>query len=366
MSNPNASLQIRSSDPLLSVVLPVYNEADVLHTLAGQIERVVEPLGIRYELVFVDDGSSDGSDEILDEMAADRPHVRVLHLSRNFGHQPALQAGLAHARGDAVIVMDSDMQDDPAAIPKFLRRWQEGFDVVFAIRTNRKESPIKRVLFYVFYRVLNAISRTPMPKDAGNFGLIDGAVARNIAILSECVGFFPGLRSWVGFRQIGIPVERHARHDDRSRVSLTGLFRLAKTAIFSFSTLPLSVFYLFGLASILVCAAACSFTLYHKLFTHEAVPGWTSMVVIASFFGAVNAMGIGVLGEYVIRIYDQVRKRPLFLVARKVNFQRWDNDRNEIDSWFDLPAATQESKSASLGAQPAAGEAVAVSRMQGH
>lgn len=366
MSNGNASLQIRSSDPLLSVVLPVYNEAGVLHALAGQIERVVAPLGIRYELIFVDDGSADGSDEILDEIAAERPTVRVLHLSRNFGHQPALQAGLAHTRGDVVVVMDSDMQDDPAVIPEFLRQWQEGFDVVYAVRTNRKENLIKRSLFFGFYRILNAISRTPMPKDAGNFGLVDGAVARNISNLAECDRFFPGLRSWVGYRQIGIPVERHARHDDRPRVSLLQLFRLAKTAIFSFSALPLSVFYLFGLASLLLCAVACSFTLYHKFFTQQAVPGWTSMVVIASFFGAINALGIGVLGEYVIRIYDQVRQRPLFLVARKVNFQQWDSDRVTTDSWNDVPPAVPESESVLLGNGSTEDPAVARSRVGSH
>ena len=356
MRNSTSEIQVRRDDPLLSIVLPVYNEAGVLQKLVESIERVVESLGVRYEVIFVNDGSADGSDDMLDAFAAEDPHVRVLHLSRNFGHQPALQAGLAHAGGDAVVIMDSDMQDDPAAIAEFLRYWRDGFDVVFAVRTDRKENPIKRMLFFSFYRVLNVISRTPMPMDAGNFGLVDGDVARNIARLAESDRFFPGLRSWVGYRQVGIPVERHARHDDKPRVSMVQLFRLAKTAIFSFSALPLSVFYLIGLASLLVCAAACSFTLYHKLFTNDAVPGWTSMVVTASFFGAVNALGIGVLGEYVIRIYDQVRQRPLFLVARRVNFGNSDERHMQHDSWSELSGGVSGSARESVRDRSEVGE----------
>lgn len=304
---------------LVSVVLPVYNEAEVLRRLHKLVAAALDAAGCRREIIYVNDGSTDGSGQILDELAADDESVKVLHFSRNFGHQPAVQAGIAHARGDCAIVMDSDLQDDPAGIADFLDRWQAGYDVVYAIRVGRKENAVKRFLFHAFYRVLNFVSRVPMPEDAGNFGLMDAGVAREVASLIERDRYFAGLRSWVGHRQTGVPVERGERHDGRPRVSLLGLFRLAKSAIISFSTVPLSLFYFIAALSMAVCAALVLFTLYHKLFTGRAIPGWTSITITASFFGALNALGIGILGEYVVRIYDQVRGRPLYVIARRVN-----------------------------------------------
>ncbi len=188
--------------------------------------------------------------------------MRVLHLSRNFGHQAAVQAGLAHAEGDAVVVMDADMQDDPASIGRFLQKWREGYDVVYAVRVGRKESAAKRFLFFAFYRLLNLIVRVPMPADAGNFGLIDRRVADEIVRLLDRDRYYAGLRSWVGFRQVGIEVERGPRYDGRPRVSMLGLWRLAKSAIFSFSSFPLTFFYLVGSLSMLVFLGLAGFTLY--------------------------------------------------------------------------------------------------------
>lgn len=306
----------RSQDALISIVLPVFNEVAILERLQAEVESSIRETGCRYEIIYVNDGSSDGSAKLLDEIAARNPCVRVLHFSRNFGHQAAVQAGLEHARGDAVIIMDSDMQDHPAAFSEFLRQWRLGNDVVYAVRVARKESAFKRALFLSFYRILNCISRTPIPMDAGNFGLVDGRVAREIASVIDRDRFYPGLRSWVGFRQIGVPVVRGRRHDDNPRVSLKGLFRLAKTAIFSFSAFPLTMFYGIAAASLLACLGLSTFSLYHKLITGDAIPGWTSTTIVVSLFGAMNALGIGVLGEYAIRIFDQVRARPNYIVAR--------------------------------------------------
>jgi polyisoprenyl-phosphate glycosyltransferase len=306
--------------PLISVVMPLYNEAAALRQLTHLVEEALGDCDCRYEIVYVNDGSQDESGELLDELARENPKIRAVHFSRNFGHQAAVQAGLMYAAGDAIVVMDSDLQDDPAAIPRFLERWREGYDVVYAVRFNRKENTLKRGLFYAFYRVLNAISETPIPNDAGNFGLIDRRVAEHVVRMYDRDRFYPGLRRWVGFRQIGVPVERLARHDDRPRVTLRQLGRLAKSAVFSFSSFPLTMFYAIAALSLLACAALCGFTLYHKLFTGLAIPGWTSITIAASFFGALNALGIGILGEYVIRIYDQVRARPMFIVEREVNF----------------------------------------------
>jgi len=303
------------------VVLPLYNEERVLRTLERSVTEVIRDCGCRPEIIFVNDGSRDGSPEILDELAAAHSHVRVLHLSRNFGHQAALQAGLEHAFGDAIVVMDADLQDDPAGIPRLLQRWQEGYEIVYAIRYGRKEGLLKRCLFFAFYRLLGRVSRITMPADAGNFGLVDRRVACEIAQLMDRDRYYAGLRSWVGFKQVGVPVERGPRYDERPRVSMRGLLRLAKSAIFSFSALPLMLFYGIGAMSMAVFVGLCGFCLYHKLLTGQAIPGWASVMMTASFIGALNAVGIATLGEYVTRIYDQVRGRPMYLVARKVNFR---------------------------------------------
>jgi dolichol-phosphate mannosyltransferase len=309
-----------AKDALVSVVLPVYNEANVLRTLCQRVASAIAPACPRFEIIFVNDGSQDGSARILDELAAQDNHVRVVHFSRNFGHQAAVQAGLAHARGDVVVLMDSDLQDSPEALPRFLAEWEAGYDVVYAVRTDRPENPIKRFLFAAFYRLLGAISSTRMPPDAGNFGLIDRRVACEIVALAERDRYFPGLRSWVGFQQKGIKVRRSERYDNVPRVSLLGLWRLAKGAIFSFSTVPLQVFYLIGWSAMALFLGLGAYSLGAKLFTDLAIPGWTSNVLVASFFGAVNALGISILGEYVVRVYDQVRGRPMFVIDRRVNF----------------------------------------------
>ncbi len=309
----------RPCESLISVVLPVYNEELILPFLAAQLMRLLQSREYDYEIIFVNDGSRDQSGRVLDELAASSRRIRVLHLSRNFGHQAAIHAGLAHARGDAVVIMDSDLQDDPEAIGGMIERWREGHDVVYALRRNRKEGKIKKLLFKAFHRMLSGVASISIPADAGNFGLIDRRVANLILAMDERDRYFPGLRSWVGLNQIGIEVERNARYDRQPRVSLWGLFRLAKTAIFSFSALPLTVFHVIGLAAAAIFMGLSAFSLYCKFFTDLAIPGWTSYMLVGSFFGAINAMGIAILGEYVIRIYDQVRARPRYLVDRMVN-----------------------------------------------
>lgn len=308
-----------TTEEFVSVVLPVFNEVAVLDRLLAEVVAALRETLLEYEIVFVNDGSTDGSAEALDRLAAQNSRVRVIHFSRNFGHQPAVQAGLLAARGSAVVVIDSDLQDDPRAIISFIEKWRDGYDVVFAVRTNRKENPVKRSLFYAFYRLLERISEPHIPVDAGNFGLIDRRVCDELVALPEFSRFYPGLLHWVGFRQTGVPVERGARHDDQPRVSFWGLVRLAKTAIFSFSTVPLTLFYMVAALSCLVCLGLTGFTLYHRLWTGYATPGWASGLITASFFGMLNALGIAVLGEYVVRIFDQVRARPQFIVERTQN-----------------------------------------------
>ncbi len=316
----NPAARPPGSDALISVVLPVFNEAGVLAELCLRLRTALRACRTTYEIIFVDDGSSDGSAAVLDNLTTLNPHVRVVHLSRNFGHQAAIQAGLAHARGDAVVLMDSDLQDAPESISKLLAGWQAGYDVVYAVRAHRREALWKRCLFAGFHRLLRSVSATNIPVDAGNFSLLDARVVREIAALGERDRYLPGLRSWVGFKQLGVPVERGPRYDHRPRVSLWGLVRLAKTAIFSFSSLPLRMFSWLGYCALALFLGVSVYSVYCKFFTALAVPGWTSQLVTMSFFAALNALGISMLGEYVVRIYDQVRARPQYLVDRKVNF----------------------------------------------
>ena len=330
--NQNLSPRPLVAETLLSVVLPVYNEVKVLRELLGQVRQAISACGVRSEIIFVDDGSTDGSARLLDKLAQKYPEVRVIHFSRNFGHQAAVQAGLRHARGHAVVLMDSDMQDSPDAIGRFLQKWRAGYDVVYAVRVKRKESAPKRLLFATFHQLMAAVATTPIPAEAGNFSLIDARAVRQIVDLSERDRYLPGLRSWIGFRQTGIEVERNARYDAQPRVSLRGLWRLAKTAIFSFSTLPLTIFYLIGYSALAVFLGLGAFSLYCRLFTALAIPGWTSYILSASFFGALNALGISMLGEYVIRIYDQVRARPLYLIDRMVGGGKSDADRADAEA----------------------------------
>ena len=291
-----------------------------LTALVVSILAAVETLRCRRELIFVNDGSSDDSAFALDALAGRYPGLRVLHLSRNFGHQASIHAGLSHARGDAVVVMDADLQDDPHAIGAFFAKWRDGFDIVYGIRTLRKEGVLKRALFASFYRVFHLVSRVPMPLDAGSFSLIDRRVVRQLLLFGERDRYYAGLRSWLGYRQCGIALERGARYDRHPRVRMYDLWRLAKSAIVSFSYLPLTIFYGIAVLAAVLFVALGAFTVYHKLVTGLAVLGWTSTVMTACFFGALNALGIAILGEYILRIYDQVRARPLFIVERSVNF----------------------------------------------
>ena len=315
-SYPVSNSQQRTPFPLISLVLPVFNEAAILETLQDRIDTGLAKAGCRWEVIYVNDGSTDQSGEILSRLAKERPQIRCVHLSRNFGHQSAIHAGLAHAKGDATIIMDSDLQDDPTRLGEFIEAWRNGADVVYAIREKRKEAWWKNILFLSFYRLLNRISDIPIPADAGAFGLIDQCVVHQILQLREVDRFYPGLRSWVGFRQQGIVVERCARHDDKPRVSLRQLFKLAQSAIFGFSRFPLFIFYALSIASLTVSASCLTYALFSKWFTGLAIPGWASTTTLASFFGGLNALGIAVLGEYVIRIHQQVLGRPSYIVEK--------------------------------------------------
>jgi len=304
---------------VISVVAPFYNEVKNIQTFVEELENEFEKIGFadKHELILVNDGSTDGSDRELERIITEHPgKIKVIHLSRNFGHASAVYAGLEHASGEVIILMDSDMQDDPGFFYLFLQKWREGYDVVYSKRSSRRESPPLRFLFWLFYRILFLMSDTYIPPDAGNFALMDKRVVNILLSLPEKNIYVPGLRAWIGFNQIGVPVPRRIRYDDLPRTNLKGKWNLAINAIFSFSYLPLIIFRVLGILALMVSLLLASFTLYHKFISGLAVKAWASNLITITFFGGLNLFGIGIIGEYISRIYNEVRARPRYIIDR--------------------------------------------------
>jgi dolichol-phosphate mannosyltransferase len=301
----------------LSVVLPVHNEADTLDEFFTELMSTVAPLDLEIEAVFVNDGSTDGSlaeMRRLKEAASARGEIVILDLARNFGHQAAVTAGVEQATGDAILVMDTDLQDDPAAIPEMVDRWRAGAEVVFAVRTSREEPAPLRALFHLYYRLFARITPIEIPHAAGNFGLIDRRVADEMRRLPEHNRYFPGLRAWVGFRQDGVDSPRRARSSGRSRVGFLGLTELALNGLFGFSALPLRLAFAAAILLALAGAAGIAIIFYIKLFTDLAVPMWSSIMTLVIFTASAQFFLIGLLGEYVARIYTEVKNRPHYII----------------------------------------------------
>ena len=307
------------SDTLISVVAPVFNEGSAIDTFVEEIIATTEKLNFpgRFEIVLVNDGSSDGSDAALDGWTEREPDlVRVVHLARNFGHDAAVSAGLQHAHGDAVILLDSDMQDDPAAFGPFIERWLEGYDVVYATRVRRKENPILRFFFWAFYRLLGLMANFRLPMHAGNFSMMDRQVVKHLLSMGERNRYLPGLRAWVGFHQIGVPVERRARHDKKARVGFRAKWTLAMNAFFSFSYAPIFAFRGFGMIAILLSIFLFLIALIAGIAQGTVWANLSAPLIWIAFFAGINLFGISVVGEYVARIYDEVKNRPRYIVDR--------------------------------------------------
>lgn len=309
--------------PALTVVLPVYNERENLDALVARLLPVATgAVGDAVEIIFVDDGSSDGSGQMLDALHARDPRLKAIHFSRNFGHQAALQAGLDAASGAAVVLMDADLQDPPEVVAALVGKWREGFDVVYAVRTRRKESIAMRVAYNLFYRTLHALAEIEIPLDAGDFCLMDRKVVDTIVALPERNRFLRGLRSWVGFTHVALPYERDARHAGAPKYTFTKLVKLALSGYVGFSKTPLTLATWLGFLAALGGFALAAWSFGHKVFPMVTPPpkGWTSLMATVMFMGGVQLFMLGVLGEYLGRIYDEVRQRPLYVVGRRVGF----------------------------------------------
>jgi polyisoprenyl-phosphate glycosyltransferase len=298
----------------ISVVIPLYNEEQNVGELHRRLTAVLEPLGLSYELVFVNDGSHDATAGLIEDLQRRDEHLVAVHLSRNFGHQPAVSAGIDHARGRAVIVMDGDLQDPPEVLPAFIAKWQEGHDVVYAIRQRRKEGLVKRAGYYGFYRLLKAISDLDIPLDSGDFCLMDRRVVDVLRHMPERMRFVRGLRSFVGFRQVGLAYERAAREAGTPKYNFRALVGLAVDGLVSFSSYPLRLVTRIGVATILLSLILLCWVVGDTLFSQGGPRGWASTIVVVLFMSSVQLLSLGIIGEYIRLIFLEVKQRPTYIV----------------------------------------------------
>jgi len=301
--------------PDYSIVIPVYNEAEVLLVLYERLTEVMIGIGAPYEIILVNDGSMDASLMLMREVHAKDAHVKFVSLSRNFGHQVAITAGLDHSSGKAVVVMDADLQDPPEVIPELIAKWREGFEVVVAVREGRRgETAFKRGTAALFYRLLRQLTSTEIYLDAADFRLMSRKAVNALNTLRERHRFMRGLASWVGFRQTIVTFTRDVRHAGETKYPLRKMLRFALDGITSFSFFPLQLATYLGFGVSFISLVYVVYAIGLKLFTDELVPGWASVIVAILFVGGVQLITVGIIGEYVGRIYEEVKQRPLYFV----------------------------------------------------
>lgn len=314
----NASMQLHfkpAAQPLLSVVVPVYNERAVLPLLHARLTAVLSGLPLRYEIVLVDDGSRDGSDIDMADLAARVPHVRAVRLSRNFGKEAALTAGIAHAKGDAVVVLDADLQDPPELIPQMIEAWQAGADVVaMRRRTRAGETAAKRLSAHLFYRLLNRVSAVDIPEDTGDFRLMSRKAVDALAQLPERNRYMKGLFAWIGLPTTVLLYDRAPRAAGQTKWDYPGLLRLAFEGITSFSVAPLRIAMVLGLLTALTGVLFGGWIIAKTLVLGEVVQGYPSLIAVMTLLGGVQLVSVGLLGEYVGKTYFEAKQRPLYLI----------------------------------------------------
>jgi len=303
-----------------SLVLPIYNEEENIASLVTRLKAVMDKLR-DYEIIFVNDGSTDRSQALLESYARKNKNLRVLNFSRNFGHQAAVTAGLDHSHGEMVAILDADLQDPPEVLPEFFAKLSEGYDVVYAIRRQRKESLVKKAMYFLFYRILRLVANIKIPLDSGDFCVMKRRIVLQLGELPERNRFIRGLRSWVGFHQTGIEYERQSREKGESKYTLTKMFKLAFDGIFSFSYFPLQLLTWSGFLFLVLAMLGIFLTLYAKLFTDIFIPrGFPTTIIVILFIGGMNMFSLGLIGEYIGRIYDEVKQRKIYVIESKVGF----------------------------------------------
>jgi dolichol-phosphate mannosyltransferase len=301
-----------------SIVLPIYNEEETLNELFRRIDKVMDGLGEAYEIVCVDDGSIDRSFMMLEEKAERDRHYKIVKLSRNFGHQITITAGLDIAKGDAVIIMDADLQDPPEFMPELISKWKEGYDIVYAVRRKRTGNFFRNIAIKAAYRFINKITRIKIPVDTGDFRLLSRRVVNVLKDVRERTRYMRGLSYWVGFNQIGIEYKREKRFAGETKYPLCKLIKLALDGITSFSYFPLQLAIYFGFAVSALSLVMIAYLIVRK-FMGLQIQGWVSVMVSIFFLGGVQLFTLGVFGEYIGRIYEEVKQRPMYLIDKKIN-----------------------------------------------
>ena len=303
----------------LSVVAPLYDEEQTASAFHARVAAALA--GLDFELVLVNDGSRDRTPEILDELAATDPRVRVVHLSRNFGHQAALTAGLEHARGDVVVMLDADLQDPPELIPTMLERWSEGSDVVYAVREARAgETRFKLLTAHLFYRVFSQMASVPLAADSGDFRLMDRRALDALLSMAERSRFLRGMTVWVGFTQTAVTYKRDARHEGETKYTLRRMIKFSLDALVSFSNAPLQWATILGFLLAGLALLGIPLTVVAR-YTDQFVPGVPSTIVVLLLLGGIQLITVGIIGEYVARIYEEVKRRPLYVVRERRNME---------------------------------------------
>ena len=306
-----------SKPPVFSIVAPAYNEAETLPEFIARTSAVMKKLGESWELIIVDDGSMDRTPEIVQQHAAKDKHVKPLLFARNFGHQIAVTAGMDHALGQAVILIDGDLQDPPEVIPELIANWRDGYEVVYAVRRQRKgESFFKRITASFFYRLINRITEIDIPLDTGDFRLMDRRVVNVLNQMREHHRFLRGLSAWVGFSQVGVPYDRAPRFAGETHYTLGRMIRLALTAITGFSFFPLQLATYLGFISAGIALIAIPVVIALRLIGSAAFFGQATTLIAVLFFGGAQLISLGILGEYIGRLYDEVRDRPLYILRQ--------------------------------------------------
>jgi dolichol-phosphate mannosyltransferase len=310
---------------MISLVVPAFNEQDGIEELYRRVSAAAPAWGDDWELIIVDDGSRDDTLKILEGLARQDPRLKIVSLTRNFGHQLAVTAGLHHARGSIVCVMDADLQDPPEELLPFIEKVREGMDVVYAIRTKRKERLLKRLAYHVYYRLLKRLATLDIPLDAGDFCVMSSEVVQAINQLPERNRFVRGLRTWVGYRQSGLAYERAARYAGRPKYTLGKLFRLASDGIINFSYRPLQASMFLGIFVGAIAVALGLLVLVQYVgnvtitgYNPRQSRGWTSLILTLLFSSAVQLFCLGILGEYIGRLFEETKRRPMYLVRKRI------------------------------------------------
>lgn len=305
------------SEPVFTITVPVFNEIESLPKLYQRVKETMDSTGEPWELILVDDGSRDGSTELIQELARGDSRVRPVIFARNFGHQIAITAGLDFSRGQAVVVIDADLQDPPEVILDLIAKWREGYEVVYAVRAERVgESWFKRMTASVFYRLIYRITDVDIPLDAGDFRLLDRAVVDVLNNMRERHRFPRGMSAWVGFRQVGVPYRREARFAGETKYPFRKMFRLALNAITSFSFFPLQLATYLGFISAGISILAIPIVIFLRLYRNLALTGQATTLIAVLFLGGVQLISLGILGEYIGRLYDEAKGRPLYIVRK--------------------------------------------------